>query len=62
MTARAQTAREALLEVLASAWSHEPHQRLCQLIVNATGRNDPFYVEDDDLAEALIEYDPRSRA
>lgn len=24
-----------------------PDLRVCQLIVNATGRNDPFYVEDD---------------
>jgi uncharacterized protein YihD (DUF1040 family) len=53
---RQDSAREALLEVLASAWAAHPELRLCQLIVNASGRNDPFYVEDDDLALDLIHY------
>ncbi len=56
--ARTQAEQDALLEVLRSAWRDQPHMRLCQLIVNATGRRDPFYVEDDDLAHALIEYEP----
>lgn len=31
-------------------------QRVCQVIVNATGRADPFYVEDDELIAALNGY------
>jgi len=46
-------AMNALIEELRSAWSEFPKMRLCQLIVNATRRSDPFYVEDDDLAAAL---------
>lgn len=33
-----------------------PELRLCQIIVNATGRNDPFYVTDDELYEKLMAY------
>ena len=32
------------------------HQRLCQIIVNATNQNDPFYVDDDTLVDALLAY------
>lgn len=58
MSGRTQAQQDALIDVLRSAWAHQPHQRLCQLIVNASNRNDPFYVTDDELALALIEYDP----
>jgi hypothetical protein len=33
-----------------------PQLRLCQIIVNATGHSDPFYVTDDSLAQFLINY------
>ncbi len=31
-------------------------QRICQVIVNATNRDDPFYVEDEGLVQALFNY------
>lgn len=33
-----------------------PELRVCQLIVNATGKSDPFYVEDNDLIRMLDEF------
>lgn len=41
-----------LLDKLAQHWKNNPHQRLCQLIVNLT-KNDPFYVRDEELEEKL---------
>ena len=43
------------------AWERCPEMRLCQLVVNAAGTNDPFYVEDIPLADALDEYPPETR-
>lgn len=47
------------IEVLFELWRTArvfPYLRLTQLIVNATGRNDPFYVSDDQLACDLQAY------
>lgn len=35
------------------AWNKYPDLRLCQLITCATGKDDSFYVEDEDLLTAL---------
>lgn len=45
----------AIRELLATARDHTA-ERLCQIIVNATGKNDSFYVTDAELAKALHEY------
>jgi hypothetical protein len=45
-----------LLTVLVDALRRNPELRVCQLIVNATGCDDPFYVEDDALVRALDSY------
>ena len=45
-----------LVEVIRIALQANPHQRLCQLIVNATGVNDPFYVTDEKLTQNLKDY------
>lgn len=42
-----------VLEKLALFWEGSPDLRLGQVIVNLTGRSDPFYVEDDRLEAAL---------
>lgn len=42
-----------VLEEIRKLWEHYPDWRLGQLIVNATGRNDPFYTEDDMLVAHL---------
>lgn len=47
---------EPILSVLREAWHTHPNQRLCQLIVNAVGLNDPFYVEDYDARQSLAVY------
>lgn len=47
---------QRVLNSLHIAMNVFPNQRVCQLIVNATGRNDPFYVEDEQLAEKLDAY------
>lgn len=45
---------EQLLPVLRLAWTANPHQRLGQLISNATGRDhDIYYVPDGDLRDGL---------
>jgi hypothetical protein len=41
------------LAPLADAWRAHPDWRLAQLIVNAAGGVDPFYVEDDELVAGL---------
>jgi len=43
--------KRAIIERLYLAWLANPELRLGQLIVNRCGV-DPFYVEDEDLAEA----------
>lgn len=44
---------ERIAEKLALAWVAVPDQRLGQLIVNLTGKPDPFNVEDDALERRL---------
>jgi hypothetical protein len=51
-----QTRMDDVAIALRNAWLRFPYLRLCQLIVNATGRDDPFYVEDRELIEALNSY------
>jgi uncharacterized protein YihD (DUF1040 family) len=53
-----------ILEVLRQRWELEPDLRLCQLIVNATGRTAPevFYVEDEELEAALLKSEQSSTA
>jgi hypothetical protein len=55
------TERRAALEALAQCASLYPELRLCQIIVNATGHSDPFYVTDDGLAQKLLDYAARVR-
>jgi hypothetical protein len=48
------TARiDAVLLALSTAWRANPDLRLGQLVVNAAGDADPFYVEDDELLAGL---------
>lgn len=42
-----------LLSELESLWIKHPDMRLCQLIINLTRCNDPFYIEDDQLLEMI---------
>lgn len=44
-----------VLGKLALLWESEPDLRLGQIIVNLTGRADPFNVEDDRVEAALDE-------
>jgi hypothetical protein len=46
-----------ILQLVEIIWEANPDFRLCQVIINSLGMNsDPFYIEDDDLEKALIEY------
>lgn len=45
-----------LLVTLREAQERWPDQRVCQVIANATGRADPFTVEDEGLQAALERY------
>lgn len=45
-----------LLREINAALLRNPDMRLCQLIVNATRRDAPFYVEDVELLDALRNY------
>lgn len=47
---------EVICELLREAWHKVPDWRLGQLIDNILGVNDPFYVEDTRLKEALEEF------
>lgn len=47
---------EETLRVIRLAAGAFPDLRLCQLIVNATGKNDPFYVTDEKLRHDLQAY------
>lgn len=52
--------KRAIIERLYAAWLAKPDLRLGQLIANAThqctGQDDPFYIEDERLIEALEVY------
>jgi hypothetical protein len=45
--------KRAVLDRILAAWVRVPDQRLTQLIVNATGRSDPYHVEDEAVADAV---------
>lgn len=45
---------DAMIELLRIAWHRYPYYRLGQLIVNATGVDDPFYVQDGRTALGLM--------
>lgn len=47
---------ERILTKLRRAWHMHPDLRLGQLIVNVTGKSDPFYVEDDKTEQLLSEW------
>lgn len=47
---------EPMLQALRDAWYQRPEMRLCQLIVNVTSQQDPFYVDDKELRDKLREY------
>lgn len=44
---------DRIVELLRRRWKQTPDWRLGQLIVNVTGRSDPFYIEDDTIEELL---------
>jgi uncharacterized protein YihD (DUF1040 family) len=48
---------EPILSLIREIWTKHPDLRLTQLIMNALNINrDPYYIEDDDLEKALVEY------
>ena len=44
---------DEVLETLSAYWKKHPDLRLGQIIVNVTGKSDPFYVEDETLLTKL---------
>ena len=42
-----------VLAALETYWRAHPDLRLCQIVVNLSGRVDPFYVEDEILLAAI---------
>jgi len=58
MEGRAQTVRQKreVIEKLMKAWVRLPDLRLGQLLTNALGDRDLFYIEDDALALAASTY------
>lgn len=52
---------EKILGLIRKVWYKSPDLRLTQLIMNALKMNqDPYYVEDDLLEQALKDYDELS--
>jgi len=48
---------EKILNLIREVWYTNPDLRLTQLIMNALSMNqDPYYVEDETLEKALIDY------
>ena len=48
---------DRILEIIRGIWKRNPDTRLTQLIMNALRMTeDPYYVEDDKLEEALRNY------
>lgn len=46
-----------ILQLVEIIWEDNPDLRLTQLIMNSLNiENDPYYIEDDDLEKALLEY------
>ena len=46
-----------LLQAIKEVWEKSPDLRLCQLIQCVTGKNDSFYVEDEEFSKQLIDFD-----
>ena len=46
-----------ILKKIERAWTRYPNLRLSQLLLNATNKNDIYYVEDDDLVAAISKYE-----
>jgi len=44
---------EEVLEAVCELWHVYPDWRLCQLVVNVAGSNDPFNVEDDTFLNSV---------
>jgi hypothetical protein len=44
---------DGVLLAVSAAWRANPDLRLGQLVVNAAGDTDPFYIEDDKLLASL---------
>ena len=44
---------DKIIELLRATWKSTPHERLGQLLVNATGLDSLFYIEDEDLVACL---------
>jgi hypothetical protein len=44
---------DRVLLAVSAAWRANPDLRLGQLVVNAAGDSDPFYVEDEELLAGL---------
>ena len=55
MTEKRDSEIRVYLDVLEVVWRAHPELRLGQLIVNAAGTINPFYVEDEVLLEGLEE-------
>jgi len=48
---------EPILKNIREIWTKNPDLRLTQLIMNALAINyDPYFIEDDDLQQALEDY------
>jgi uncharacterized protein YihD (DUF1040 family) len=45
-----------IIKKLREVWSNYPELRLCQLIINVTGIDDPYHIEDDYLLKLLDIY------
>lgn len=46
---------DVICDLLKEVWKQYPDWRLGQLIFNLTGKYDNFYVEDDVMANALLQ-------
>jgi uncharacterized protein YihD (DUF1040 family) len=42
-----------ILSMMSRVWYKNPDLRLCQLIINVTGIQDPYYVEDEEFLKKL---------
>jgi len=45
-----------LLQAIKEVWERHPDLRFCQLVQNITGKNDSFYMEDDEFSRKIIEF------
>lgn len=52
---------ERVLSAIREAMARNPDWRVGQLVVNANGGDDPFYIENDALAHKMDTFDARRR-